>query len=146
MPEIRFLNENDKSAWKALWNDYLIFYKIQLPADVTACTWEKLINSMNNTYGLGAFDMNGELMGFSHYHFHESCWTKGPYCYMQDLFVHLECRGRGVGRALINAVYAKANDKGADQVYWLTEENNAQARHLYDQVGEMTTFIKYKKP
>ena len=54
-------------------------------------------------------------------------------------------RGCGVGRSLIEAVYAAADARGADQVYWLTQEFNATARRLYDQVATATPFIKYRR-
>jgi ribosomal protein S18 acetylase RimI-like enzyme len=50
-----------------------------------------------------------------------------------------------VGRALIKAVYAAADARGADQVYWLTRSDNATARRLYDQVASATEFIKYRR-
>jgi GNAT superfamily N-acetyltransferase len=61
-------------------------------------------------------------------------------------FVAASARGKGAGRALIEAVYAAADRRGADQVYWLTEETNAEARRLYDRVGVPTSFMKYRRP
>mgnify|MGYP002622223755 FL=1 len=55
-------------------------------------------------------------------------------------------RGRGVGRALIQAVYDAADAAGAPSVYWLTQDFNAEARKLYDRIGVVTPFIKYARP
>ena len=63
----------------------------------------------------------------------------------RDLFVDDSARGLGLGRALIEAVYAKAREAGASRVYWLTQETNAQARILYDQVADQPGFIQYRK-
>ena len=49
----------------------------------------------------------------------------------------------GVGRALINAVYEAAEEEGAEQVYWLTQEFNYAGRILYDKVADRTAFMKY---
>lgn len=72
-------------------------------------------------------------------------WAAGPRCYLEDLFTSQDARGRGVGRALIEAVYTSADALGADEVYWLTQEFNATARRLYDQVAKATPFIKYRR-
>ena len=66
-------------------------------------------------------------------------------CYLEDLFVSPDARGLGAGRALIEAVYAAADAAGADQVYWLTAHSNETARKLYDRVGRLTPFVKYRR-
>jgi len=54
-------------------------------------------------------------------------------------------RGQGIGRALIEAVYARANAEKAEEVYWMTQDFNANARKLYDRIGGKTPFIVYQK-
>jgi GNAT superfamily N-acetyltransferase len=77
--------------------------------------------------------------------FHPHCWKVEPVCYLQDLYADREVRGRGVGRALIEAVYAAADAAGAPSVYWLTQEFNTEARRLYDRIGRVTPFIRYNR-
>ena len=67
------------------------------------------------------------------------------YCYLEDLFVTPEARGLGVGRALIEGVYAEADLRGADRTYWATQEQNATARKLYDSIGTLTEFVQYRR-
>jgi GNAT superfamily N-acetyltransferase len=87
----------------------------------------------------------GRIVGIVHYIFHRSTWTPGPYCYLQDLFTIEDGRGLGVGRALIEAVYARAKEVGASRVYWQTHESNATAMALYDKVAERSGFVQYRK-
>lgn len=69
-----------------------------------------------------------------------------PVCYLQDLFTAKEARGKGVGRALINAVYERAKADGSPRVYWLTHETNTVAMQLYDKVADKSGFVVYRKP
>jgi ribosomal protein S18 acetylase RimI-like enzyme len=54
-------------------------------------------------------------------------------------------RGRGVGRALIDAVYARARAAGSMCVYWQTQESNKTAMELYDKVAARSGFVVYAK-
>ena len=64
---------------------------------------------------------------------------------MQDLFTEPKLRGQGIGRALIEAVYAEAARVGSPRVYWMTHETNTQAQVLYDKVADRSGFIQYRK-
>ncbi|MEM9181418.1 MAG: GNAT family N-acetyltransferase, partial [Pseudomonadota bacterium] len=79
------------------------------------------------------------------YLFHRHGWIVANTCYLQDLYARPDVRGRGIGRALIEAVYAAADAAGAAKVYWQTQHSNRTARQLYDRVGELTPFIVYQR-
>ena len=87
----------------------------------------------------------GQPVGLVHYFYHRHCWRVEHVCYLQDLFSAPDVRGAGVGRALIEAVYARADADGCPNVYWMTQEFNAQARKLYDRIATLTPFIKYSR-
>jgi GNAT superfamily N-acetyltransferase len=141
---IRPLGADDRAAWEPLWKGYIAFYKATIPDETTAVTWARLHDPDEPMFVLGAY-AGGTLRGIVHYLFHRSTWTVGNYCYLQDLFVSAEARGRGLGRALIEAVYQAAREKGASRVYWLTHETNAEARALYDKLADRSGFIQYRK-
>jgi len=142
---IRPLVAADHDQWRTLWRGYLDFYESDVPDDVTALAWSRILDPEAPIHGLCAVDEAGRLLGIVHYLFHPVTWAAGPRCYLEDLFTAKEARGRGAGRALIEAVYAAADARGADQVYWLTQEFNTTARRLYDQVAKATPFIKYRR-
>lgn len=142
--EVRPLTPADRAAWEPLWAGYQAFYQTQIPPATTDETWRRFHDPAVPMHALGAFD-GGELRGIVHYIFHHSCWTTGPYCYLQDLFTAPEARGQGAGRALIEAVATAAQDAGASRVYWLTHETNAQAMLLYDKVATRTGFVQYRR-
>lgn len=143
--KVRQLASEDQSAWHALWQGYLLFYKTELSDAVTETTWRRLIDGDRTLFALGAFSPTEELLGIAHCIYHASCWTLGDYCYLQDLFVKEEARNTGVATALIEAVYACAQADGASRVYWLTHETNTTAQKLYDKVAHRSGFIQYRK-
>ncbi len=142
---IREAHAADRAQWDELWAGYLSFYESTLAADVTDTTWRRLLNSAEPMQALVAEDDNGALIGFTHVVFHRGTWSIGDFCYLEDLFVAPTARNRGVARALIEAVYDLADQRGAGRVYWLTHESNATARKLYDQVARNLGFIQYRR-
>ncbi len=141
---IRPLRPDERAAWEPLWNGYLAFYETAVSRDVSDVLWARLHDANEPMFALGAY-AGARLVGIAHYIFHRSCWTIGDYCYLQDLFVVADARGLGAGRALIAAVEKAAREAGASRVHWLTKEDNATARALYDKVAERSGFIQYRK-
>jgi GNAT superfamily N-acetyltransferase len=76
---------------------------------------------------------------------HPATWATTDYCYLEDLFTAPAARGKGVGRALIEAVYARADQLQCARVYWLTHETNTTARALYDKLARHAGFIQYRR-
>lgn len=143
-PTVRPPRAEDRPAWDELWRGYLRFYRSRLEPEVTELTWTRLLDPAVQPHGLVA-EQDGRLVGFAHYLFHPSTWSISSYCYLEDLFTAREERGRGVGRALIEAVYAAADAAGAASVYWHTQEFNADGRALYDTLAQPTSFIVYRR-
>ena len=141
---IRPVGTGERADWQPLWKGYLDFYETALAEEVYDTTWARLHDPNEPMHLLGGY-VGGRLQGIVHYLYHRSCWTVGDYCYLQDLFVAKEARGRGLGRALIEAVYRQARAAGASRVYWLTHESNATARTLYDRLADRPGFIQYRK-
>jgi GNAT superfamily N-acetyltransferase len=141
---IRPLAENERDAWNPLWEGYLAFYKSSLTQELSDLAWTRFHDPDEPLFALGGY-IDGRLLGIAHYLFHRSTWALHRYCYLEDLYVSEAARGRGLGRALIEAVYDKAQAASASRVYWLTQSGNAQARKLYDQVADNLGFIQYRK-
>lgn len=144
-PDVRPLNENDYCAWFALWQGYLSFYDSQLSDSLSLLIWQRMLSEAEPMYALGAFDEQQKLLGIVHMVYHRGTWSSGDRCYLEDLFTAPEARGKGVGRALIEAVYQHAEAKGASRVYWHTHETNATAQMLYDKLADKPGFIQYRK-
>jgi GNAT superfamily N-acetyltransferase len=141
---IRLARPDDYEQWLPLWKGYQSFYKTDIPLAVTELTWSRF-HEPTEPMHCAVAELDGRLVGIVHYIYHRSCWTAGDYCYLQDLFTTEACRGKGAGRALIEYVYAQAQEAKASRVWWLTHESNAQAMVLYDHIAGKSGFIQYRK-
>ncbi len=142
---VRPICESDREAWLPLRLGYNAFYRNDPAEEVTEAAFRRLHEGTDGFFGLLAEDDDGNPVGPTHAVFHPATWTTGTYCYLEDLFVSREARGSGAGRLLIEGVYAEADRRGPDRVYWHTQQYNAPARSLYDAVAHATSFVVYKR-
>jgi GNAT superfamily N-acetyltransferase len=139
---IRDPSPADEMAWREMWSGYNAFYETNIPETVTARTWQRLLDPASSMFGRLAIT-DGEVAGFSLCIVHDSSWTIGPYCYLEDLFVAPKLRGRGCGRALIQDLVDRARANGCARLYWHTRANNP-ARRLYDEFATADDFVRYR--
>lgn len=146
---VRPIEPGDRAAWTPLWDGYNAFYgrsgSTALAPEITETTWARFFDAEEPVHALVADPGDGRLIGLVHYLFHRSTTMITPICYLQDLFINEAARGRGVGKALIEAVYARARAAGSSRVYWQTHQTNTTAMRLYDQVAEKSGFLVYRR-
>jgi len=141
--EIAPLRPGDRAEWEALARGYKAFYRTETPAERYEETW-RLLMANERVHGLGA-RLHGRLVGIAYYLFHAQTWSPDC-CYLQDLLTAEDARGRGVAKALIDAVADAARERGSVKYYWLTKENNLPARALYDRIARWKGFLRYDYP
>jgi GNAT superfamily N-acetyltransferase len=141
--EVAPLRAEDRAEWEALARGYKAFYRTDIPQERYDETWRLLIAD-ERVHGLAA-RMDGTLIGIAHYLFHAQTWSSDC-CYLQDLFTAEDARCKGVATALIDAVADAARQRGALKYYWLTKEDNLQARALYDRIARFKGFLRYDYP
>ena len=140
---LRPVTAADHAAWLPLWQAYLTFYNSSVADEVTATTWQRFLDPSEPMHAALAWQ-GDRAAGLVHWIFHRSCWTSSDYCYLQDLFVSPDVRKGGIGRALIEHVYAAASAAGANRVHWLTQHDNHTARQLYERIAKDTGFVQYR--
>ena len=140
--DIREVRPHDKAEWLQLWQGYTRFYGSPQPEEVTECTWQRMLDVNSSVLGRVAV-VDDAVVGFAICVLHEGTWVTTPICYLEDLFVDDAARGKGAGRALIEAIINEAREKGWSKVYWVTREGNP-ARALYDKLAVVDDYVRYR--
>jgi GNAT superfamily N-acetyltransferase len=98
---IRPIGENEREAWNPLWAGYLAFYETALRPEISDLTWDRFHDLDEQIFALGGY-VDGELMAIA-----TTCFTARPGLRTDAAtwrsFVAPAARGRGLGRALIEA-------------------------------------------
>lgn len=141
--EIRDAQPGDEADWRRLWADYVAFYKAVVSPEVTTATWRRIFDPASPLFMRLAV-LDGRVVGFAICLLHEGTWVKQPVCYLEDLFLDAETRGKGIGKALLDDLVAKAKTNGWARLYWHTDEGNDTARKLYDRYAEADGHVRYR--
>lgn len=73
--------------------------------------------------------------GLAQFRFLRSVWSEGLDLYLEELYVVPRQRGKGIGRALLEATMASGREAGATHIDLNTGETDTAARALYESVG-----------
>lgn len=151
---VRRLARHDRAEWRSLWQQYLRpttagarspgFYLQPPPDQVGDVTFERLVDPDRQPHALVAVSED-RLVGFAHYVFHPSTWSLTQVCYLEDLYVEPTVRRAGVGRALMRALYAAADEANAPTVYWVTHGSNTAAQGFFGTLAGPTALIRYER-
>ncbi|MGI4983151.1 MAG: GNAT family N-acetyltransferase [Janthinobacterium lividum] len=142
--KIRPAGEADHLHWLALWQQYCLFYETSLSDEVTAQTWQRIITPGEPIHSLIALDDAGHALGICNYVCHPNTWSSQQTCYLEDLYVSPDARRQGVAQALIGALTRLGREQHWLRIYWITHDDNAPARALYDAVAKNTGHTRYE--
>ena len=135
----------DRDAWLGLWQQWQHHMKGAVPADVTERSWQLAQEEGDGLVILLGFTPEGEAIGFATLSFTPFAWTGSDIAFLQDLFVTEGARGLGAGEALLGAVYAKADEQGASQVFWMVDEADNGLQRFYERNGIRTPYLRYMR-
>jgi GNAT superfamily N-acetyltransferase len=140
---VRALEQGDFFAWYELFAGYADFYNTPLVDEQAMRAWAWLHGDKSAVRGFVAVDADGAVLGLAHVQEFERLLENDRGLLLEDLFVGPQHRGKGVATALINHLKDEARDRGFGVIRWITAEDNATARRLYDSVAEKTDWVTY---
>jgi ribosomal protein S18 acetylase RimI-like enzyme len=147
MLRIRDAYPKDETVWRTLWADYITFYGATVPEEVTARTWQRILDPASPTFcRLVERDVAipmPQVVGFAVCVLHEGTFSTQPLCYLEDLFVAPAHRGIGIGRMILKDLQERAFSSGWSHLYWHTRQDNP-ARKLYDEFVQADDFVRYR--
>ena len=140
---IRAAIPRDEEPWLAMWQDFVLSGPEPCAADAARAAWRRVMDPASPMECLIAADAGGAAVGFLLFVTHPYGWSTRAVCYLQDLYVKPQARGRGLGRALIDALTAIGRRAGWLKIYWMTQADNAAAHRLYDAIAVRSPLVRY---
>ena len=140
---IRPVTPEDRADWDVLYSAYAGFYGVAQDAGMRAKVWGWLHDPRHEVEGLVAQAETGRLVGLAHVRPFARPLAAATGGFLDDLFVAPEARGSGVADALIEALAEMGRARGWSLLRWITAEDNARARALYDRSAEATRWVTY---
>jgi ribosomal protein S18 acetylase RimI-like enzyme len=124
---VRHATESDRETVRALWQEFVADSGPLPPwADGSWETASAEIDQSLAANGLFVAERDGEAVGFA------SAWVEGHVAHIGDLYVRGAERGRGTGRALVDAVVENTRARGATH---LLLNGNLDALAFYERLG-----------
>ena len=139
---VRRIEAKDRSAWDALYHAYAQFYEVPQTPEMRARVWGWINDPDHEVDGFVA-DNDGLLIGLAHVRAFARPLASATGLYLDDLFVTPDARGTGAADALLKAAQGYAAEQGYSIVRWITAEDNARARGLYDRHAAATQWVTY---
>lgn len=80
-------------------------------------------------------EWQGRSAGFALFFHNYSTFLAQPGIYLEDLYVRPECRGRGIGRALLGQLARLAVARQCGRLEWSVLDWNVDAIRFYERLG-----------
>ena len=93
--------------------------------------------------GIVALDESKRLVGFALFLCFPFTWARGDACYLQDIFVTEEARGRGAAGVMIEHLVALGRAEGWFKIFWMTQPDNHSAQRVYERVAQRMDYLRY---
>ncbi len=148
MSEFRIVpvGQQHRADWDRLYAGYAEFYRVTQTGEMRDRVWFWLHDPAHGIEGLIAEDADGHAVGLAHYRAFDRPLSATTGGYLDDLFVDPRMRGKRTADALIEALAEEGRRRGWSVIRWITAENNAPARSVYDRVAKLTPWRTYDIP
>jgi ribosomal protein S18 acetylase RimI-like enzyme len=111
---------------------------------IATTVWSWLLARTHGVEGLLAIDEADRVAGFVHFRPFARTLHGNEACFLDDLWIDEPRRGSGLAEALIDAVCTIARERGWTEVRWVSNEDNARARRLYERIATDGRLITYR--
>lgn len=141
---VRPAQVEDRAAFLTLWRDFVALAPGE-PGNHTMGerNWDRIMDSGSGLRCIVAADAQGVLTGFTLFLAFPFTWSKGDVCYLQDIYVAAESRGKGVAQAMIAHLRQIGLEAGWFKIFWMTQSDNHAAQYLYDKVAKRMDYLRY---
>jgi GNAT superfamily N-acetyltransferase len=143
---IRRAVAGDRARLTKLVRAYIDFYKEPQPDEERLDTLLAVLAERPEVGVQFVAEKDGELHGFATVYLTYDTVAARRVAVMNDLFVAPDDRNAGLGRALIGECHEFARASGCAVLSWITAQDNARARAVYDKLATRTTWVTYEMP
>ena len=138
------ISQQDRAGWEVLYYGYAEFYRVPMNSEILDTVWGWIHDENNPFFGLIAKDEDGNAVGLMHCRQMPSPLRGAQVGFLDDLFVSPAARGQGGVEALYTALQALGREQGWPFIRWITAEDNARARAVYDKLSDKTHWVTYQ--
>jgi GNAT superfamily N-acetyltransferase len=143
---VRPMAERDLQDALPLFAGYQRFYEAEPNHERNLAFFRRFLAPSDAGILLGAWE-DDRLIGFACSYWTFSSTVADEIALMNDLFVEESVRGRGAGRALIEATVEAARERRLHHLEWFTAPDNVVAQRLYDRTGaSRSEWVAYQIP
>jgi GNAT superfamily N-acetyltransferase len=132
---IRMAGSGDVETIAGLVRELAVYEKLEQHANATPDDFRRHLFGPRPAAEAALVEMDGQAVGFALWFSTFSTFRGQPGMYLEDIFVKPACRGRGIGKALLAAVAAKAVERGCGRLEWSVLDWNAPAIGFYRSLG-----------
>lgn len=132
-----------RADWDALYAGYAAFYGVPQTPSMRDTVWGWILDPAHEVEALIAEDASGRAIGLAHLRPFARPLRATYGGTLDDLFVDPEARGQGVADALLAACADLGRKRGWNVIRWITAEDNARARAVYDRCATLTAWRTY---
>ena len=140
---LRKIKPADKKQWVNLYKSYANFYKVEINEKILQTVWNWLFDKSHEVEGL-VYEVNENIVAFAHYRRMPRPLKGQNICFLDDLFVDPDYRGKKIGEKILNELKKISKSKGWDLIRWITHKENIRAKSLYDRVAQKTSWDLYE--
>jgi GNAT superfamily N-acetyltransferase len=141
---IRSATDEDEPAFLDMWRDFVSLAPDE-PGNrsMGELNWTRIMDPQHGLQCIVAVDSGNAPFGFTLFLAFPFTWSRGDACYLQDIFVRAEARGKGGAQAMIEHLRQLGLKAGWFKIFWMTQPDNFAAQRLYDKVAKRMNYLRY---